>query len=132
MIAKALLRVLLVFSLGVAAQADVRLHNLFTDHMVLQQRTSVPVWGWADDGEKVTVEFHGRKVSTTAKNVGFECELDALVLDASAIRERAFKPGLFRKIDLKQKVSRALAIIIEGKVEAIGEAKIKTCVELMG
>jgi sialate O-acetylesterase len=50
------------------AQAEVRLHNLFTDHMVLQQGTSVPVWGWADDGEKITVEFAGKKASTTAKN----------------------------------------------------------------
>ncbi|NDF00753.1 MAG: 9-O-acetylesterase, partial [Verrucomicrobia bacterium] len=27
----------------------------------------VPVWGWADEGEKVTVEFAGQKVETTAK-----------------------------------------------------------------
>src|SRR5436189_6278180 len=51
-----------------AAQAEVRLHNLFTDHMVLQQGTSVPIWGWADDGEKVTVEFAGQKASATARN----------------------------------------------------------------
>jgi sialate O-acetylesterase len=57
---------ILVFS-TVATRAEVRLHNLFSDHMVLQQNTSVPVWGWADDGEKITVEFGGQKVSTTAK-----------------------------------------------------------------
>jgi len=68
MIPKAFLRTLLVFALGVgAARAEVQLHNLFTDHMVLQQNTSVPIWGWADDGEKITVEFRGQKVSTTAK-----------------------------------------------------------------
>lgn len=50
------------------AQADVKLHNLFTDHMVLQRDIAVPVWGWADEGEKVTVEFRGKKVSATAKN----------------------------------------------------------------
>ena len=53
---------------ALAARAEVRLHNLFTDHMVLQQGTSVPVWGWADDGERVTVEFRDQKVSTTTKN----------------------------------------------------------------
>ncbi len=52
---------------ALCAQADVKLHNLFTDHMVLQRDIAVPVWGWADDGEKVTVEFRGKKVSTTAK-----------------------------------------------------------------
>ena len=69
MIPNALFRafVVLLFS-AVLAQAEVRLHNLFTDHMVLQQGTSVPVWGWAEDGEKITVEFAGQKVSTTAKN----------------------------------------------------------------
>ena len=50
------------------ASAEVRLHNLFTDHMVLQQSTSVPIWGWAEEGEKVTVEFAGQKVSTTTRN----------------------------------------------------------------
>lgn len=49
---------------AVAAQADVRLHPLFTDHTVLQQGKPVPVWGWADPGEKVTVQFAGQSVST--------------------------------------------------------------------
>lgn len=63
------LRATLVLLLAVfTAQAEVRLHNLFSDNMVLQQGTSVPVWGWADDGEKVTVEFGDEKASTTAKN----------------------------------------------------------------
>ncbi|HKS35546.1 MAG TPA: sialate O-acetylesterase, partial [Verrucomicrobiae bacterium] len=48
------------------ARADVKLPALFSDNMVLQQGTRVPVWGWADEGEKVTVTFRGRKVSTTA------------------------------------------------------------------
>jgi sialate O-acetylesterase len=50
------------------AQAEVKLHGLFSDNMVLQRDAAVPVWGWADDGEKVTVEFRNQKVSTTAKD----------------------------------------------------------------
>jgi len=69
MIPNALLRTVLVFAFSLAgARAEVRLHNLFTDHMVLQQGTKVPVWGWADEGERVTVEFRGQRVSTTAKD----------------------------------------------------------------
>ena len=34
--------------------------------MVLQQGMSVPVWGWADPGEQVTVSIAGQKQSTTA------------------------------------------------------------------
>jgi sialate O-acetylesterase len=69
MIHSAMLRVVLVLvSAAVVSRAEVRLHNLFTDHMVIQQGTSVPVWGWAADGEKVTVEFRDQKVSTVAKD----------------------------------------------------------------
>ena len=48
-------------------RADVRLPALFTDHMVLQQSAPVPVWGWADDGERVTVEMGNQKVAAIAK-----------------------------------------------------------------
>src|SRR4051812_20150579 len=64
----AIFRAILILALGVfTARAEVRLHHLFTDHMVLQQGTSVPVWGWADDGDKITVEYGGQKTSTSAK-----------------------------------------------------------------
>ncbi|MCI0748293.1 MAG: sialate O-acetylesterase [Verrucomicrobia subdivision 3 bacterium] len=56
------------FVLAWPALADVKLHGLFTDNMVLQRGAVVPVWGWADEGEKVTVEFRNQKVSTTAKD----------------------------------------------------------------
>jgi sialate O-acetylesterase len=46
--------------------ADVRLPGLFTEHMVLQQQRSVPIWGWADPGEPVTVSFRGRTAKTVA------------------------------------------------------------------
>ena len=37
------------------ARADVRLPALFTDHAVLQRDRPLPVWGWAEPGEKVSV-----------------------------------------------------------------------------
>lgn len=51
-----------------AANGDVKLHGLFSDNMVLQRNAAVPVWGWADEGEKVTVEFRGQSVSATARD----------------------------------------------------------------
>lgn len=53
-------------SLG-ALRADVRPHPLFSDNAVLQQGTDIPVWGWADEGEKVTVEIAGTSASTIAR-----------------------------------------------------------------
>ena len=52
---------------AVSAQADVKLPVIFSDRMVLQRDQKVPVWGWADEGEKVTVEFAGQKAETVAK-----------------------------------------------------------------
>ena len=61
-----------------AARAEVKLHSLFTDHMVLQRGVAVPVWGWADEGERVTVEFRGKKVSTTARGGAWMVKLGKL------------------------------------------------------
>ncbi|HLP02921.1 MAG TPA: sialate O-acetylesterase [Opitutaceae bacterium] len=46
--------------------AAVRPNPLFSDHAVLQQGREVPVWGTADDGERVVVEIAGRRAETTA------------------------------------------------------------------
>lgn len=42
------------------AQADVTLPRVFDSKMVLQRDREIPVWGWADPGEEVTVEFAGQ------------------------------------------------------------------------
>ncbi len=33
-------------------QAEVSVAPIFTDHAVLQRGQPIPVWGWADPGEK--------------------------------------------------------------------------------
>jgi sialate O-acetylesterase len=52
------------------AQAEVSVSKVFGDHMVLQRDIDVPVWGWADPGEKATVEFGTQKKSTKADKTG--------------------------------------------------------------
>jgi sialate O-acetylesterase len=52
------------------ANADVKLPAIFSEHMVLQQETAVPIWGWADPGEQVTVELAGQVKTTTADTNG--------------------------------------------------------------
>ena len=42
---------------SLSVQADVTLHGLFMDHMVLQRDLPVPVYGKAEPGEKVTVSL---------------------------------------------------------------------------
>jgi len=50
------------------ASAEVRLASIFSDHMVLQREKPVQIWGWADAGNKIQVEFAGQtaKASTAA------------------------------------------------------------------
>src|SRR5215813_13647343 len=61
---------LLIFALvgASSARADVKLPALISDGMVLQQGIAVPLWGWADEGESVTVQFQGQKVTARAKD----------------------------------------------------------------
>ena len=65
---KKILGALLIAALPHGSRADVKLHALFSDHMVLQQNAPVMVWGWADEGEEVTVEIAKRKGSAKAKD----------------------------------------------------------------
>ena len=48
----------------------VTLPALFQSHMMLQRGQDIPVWGWAGQGETVTVEFRGKKYTATADSNG--------------------------------------------------------------
>ncbi|MCK4966820.1 sialate O-acetylesterase, partial [bacterium] len=62
--------VIMIFVLYTALSADVRLPSIIGSNMVLQQNTEVPIWGWADPGEEVTVSFNGQELSTTSCSEG--------------------------------------------------------------
>ncbi len=51
-------------------RGDVSLPPVFGDHMVLQQGATIPVWGEAAPGERVTVRFVGRYAETLADASG--------------------------------------------------------------
>ena len=79
--APSLLAVLLL--LAGPLSAAVQLASPFTDHMVLQREMPVPIWGTADAGESITVEFAGQKKSTTADATGrWRVDLDPLTASA--------------------------------------------------
>ncbi len=59
---------LLLFSM--AGMADVTLPLFFNSNMVLQQGITIPVWGWAKPGEKVTVTLDKNVVSTRTSKTG--------------------------------------------------------------
>lgn len=67
------------------AQAAVRLPNVLGSHMVLQQGMNVPIWGTAEPGEEVTVEFADQKKTAKADEKGrWEVLLDPLPVSATS------------------------------------------------
>lgn len=56
--------------LAACASARVQLPALLSDHMLLQRDTPIRIWGKADPGEQVAVEFRGETARTTADDIG--------------------------------------------------------------
>jgi len=49
----------------------VTLPNVIGDNMVLQRDLPVPIWGWAEPGEQVTISFAGQSKTTLAGGDGY-------------------------------------------------------------
>ncbi len=63
--------------------AEVRLPNIFGNSMVLQRELPVPVWGWAESGQEVTVTLGGQTKKAKADQDGrWQVKLDALKANA--------------------------------------------------
>ena len=81
-----LLILALSFAIGgwsIAADAAVTLPSVIGSNMVLQQGVALPIWGWADKGEEVTVSIAGQTVNGKADADG-RWEVKLAKLEASA------------------------------------------------
>jgi len=56
--------------LAAPAVADVTLPSVIASHMVLQRDIPIPIWGWAEPGEEVTVSIGGDKAAVKADENG--------------------------------------------------------------
>ena len=56
--------VVTLFGSLLAAQGELELPSLFSDHMVIQRDVKVPVWGWAAPGTEITVSLGGKSSKT--------------------------------------------------------------------
>ena len=52
---------------AITVNATVHPNIIFSDNMVLQRGVQVPIWGTANIGEKVSIEFAGQKYTMVAK-----------------------------------------------------------------
>ncbi len=90
---KCLSRCLVAVSLLVAssavpqAQADVKLPHVIASHMVLQRDRPLPIWGWADPSEEITVRLDDATATATADAQGnWKVVLPAVTADGKAHR----------------------------------------------
>jgi sialate O-acetylesterase len=68
---KSALLLSVLFLLGPSSVvAEVSLAKMFSDQMVLQADAAVPVWGWADASEEVSVSISGQIKTTKADAAG--------------------------------------------------------------
>jgi len=61
---------LFAFVLSLYSYSNVRLPRLISDNMVLQREKPITIWGWADAGEKVTVQFNKQTKSVKTDKSG--------------------------------------------------------------
>lgn len=64
---------LCLLTLGLRAQAQLRLPAIFDDHMVLQQQSPVPIWGWAHSTQEITIKvsWDTTTIKTKSDNAAF-------------------------------------------------------------
>jgi len=68
---------------AVTARAELKLPAIISDHMVLQQKQSNPIWGWDNPGATVTVTFAGQGKSAEAGPDGkWAVKLDPVTANA--------------------------------------------------
>jgi sialate O-acetylesterase len=60
----AILILLLSVSIAYNQQSDIRLPKIFSDNMVLQRGSNIPIWGWAYPGEHITANLGNYSAET--------------------------------------------------------------------
>jgi sialate O-acetylesterase len=70
---------ILIFFPGSRAISDVSLPVVLSDHMVLQRNMDIKIWGWADKGEIVIIQFNNQVQETvTGQDGNWYLILDAM------------------------------------------------------
>src|SRR5688500_1747710 len=96
---------ILLLCVSVARAEELKVPAIIGNNMVLQQGVPVPVWGWANAGEQLTVTFRDQSKQATAGADGkWAVKLDAL------------NPGEPSEMTIAGKTTIALRNILVGEV----------------
>ncbi|WP_319502329.1 sialate O-acetylesterase [uncultured Draconibacterium sp.] len=80
---KSVLLYILLFAIVFTAKAEVKLPKIFSSNMVLQQGIEIPVWGWANVGEEISVSLLAYETKSNY-NTGEKTTVAILLANAKA------------------------------------------------
>jgi sialate O-acetylesterase len=67
-----------ILSLAANAEAAPTVPSFFSENMILQRDRPVPLWGWADDDEPISIIYGDHQLKTVAKEGRWKVELPAM------------------------------------------------------
>jgi sialate O-acetylesterase len=67
-----------VLGLATAAEARLEVPSFFSENMILQRDVPVPLWGWAEEGEPISIIYGDHQLKTVATNGRWRVNLPAL------------------------------------------------------
>ena len=102
-----------------SVSAELKMPGIFSDNMVLQRDIPVPVWGWTDPGQEVTVKFKSQEKSAIADTDGkWIVRLDPLKASSEAQTMTISSSKITQSPDtsIGQSVNRQFSNILVGDV----------------
>ena len=114
-------------SIGSEAIAELRLPSILGSNMVLQQQLPVRIWGWANPGKEVSVDFAGQHKTTKADEKGaWKLELDAMPASAESRTLKVSAKGEGKTVELTNVLVGEVWICSGQSNMAMGFGKLKS------
>jgi sialate O-acetylesterase len=67
-----------ILAMVIPAYAVISVPSFFSENMILQRDVPVPLWGWADEGETISIIYGNHQLKTVTKDGRWRVELPAM------------------------------------------------------
>jgi sialate O-acetylesterase len=67
---KLFIKIFILLSISFSGFSQLKLAQLFSDHVVLQRQKNIPIWGWAAPNESIKVEFFNQTQTVNSDETG--------------------------------------------------------------
>ena len=85
---------------AITVARPLKLHAIFTSHMVIQRGKPIMIWGWADQDAKVDVQFGDQKAQATAKSEKGRWEVTFPSQEANAVGQKLIVQSGDEKVEM--------------------------------